>query len=87
MAPRHGVRDGEFVKDSATLQRMSRAYAVALVAPLICRLYNPSRATTIQAEGRDVVLLGDSAGKLSLISYGTNEGLSKPIVRNLGVVR
>lgn len=34
-----------------------------------------------------MVLLGDAAGRLSLVSYGSREGPSKPIVRNLGVVR
>lgn len=34
-----------------------------------------------------MVLLGDAAGRLSLASYGSREGPSKPIVRNLGVVR
>jgi hypothetical protein len=44
-------------------------------------------ATSIQAEGRDVVLLADAAGRLSLVSYASREGPSKPIVRSLGVVR
>ena len=44
------------------------------------------RATSIEADGRDIVLLGDAAGRLSLVASTSNDGPSKPIMRNLGVV-